>query len=185
MNPCSSGHTYIPSGSELFFKIAIEPVVQKTLKLRKDVHTNIFLVHVDDNDLVFSRSARRAACSGPRLAQLAAGSNVCFNMKSTQISRAPTDVRDGRSHELCMPLDPFVLTFCIVGRRPRCTSPDARPSAVFWNYCTRPAKSRYENSIEVHGVNARNRWQDPSPASMPCDEKYDSDAPASCARAHI
>ena len=123
--------------------------------------------------------------SGPRLAQLAAGSNVCFNMKSTQISRAPTDVRDGRSHELCMPLDPFVLTFCIVGRRPRCTSPDARPSAVFWNYCTRPAKSRYENSIEVHGVNARNRWQDPSPASMPCDEKYDSDAPASCARAHI
>ena len=41
--------------------------------------------------------------SGPRLAQLAAGSNVCFNMKSTQISRAPTDVRDGCSHVLRMP----------------------------------------------------------------------------------
>ena len=77
-----------PNARRLTFKIAIEPVVQKTLKLGKDVHTDIFLVHVDDNDLAFSRSARRAACSGPRLAQLAAGSNVCFNTKSTQISRA-------------------------------------------------------------------------------------------------
>ena len=35
VNPCSSGHTYIPSGSELFFKIAIEPRSREScLKLR-------------------------------------------------------------------------------------------------------------------------------------------------------
>ena len=114
-----------PNARRLTFKIAIEPVVQKTLKLGKDVHTDIFLVHVDDNDLAFSRSARRAACSGPRLAQLAAGSNVCFNMKSTQISRAPTDVRDGRSPVLRLMLRPIVQISCVlVRRRSGCTSPN-------------------------------------------------------------
>ena len=113
-----------PKRKLVIFRIAIEPVVQKALKLRKDVHTNIFLVHVDDNDLAFSRSARRAACSGPRLAQLAAGSNVCFNTKSTQISRAPTDVRDGRSPVLRLMLRPIVQISCVVRRRSGCTSPN-------------------------------------------------------------
>ena len=63
--------------------------------------------------------------SGPRLAQLAAGSNVCFNMKSTQISRAPTDVRDGRSPELRLMLRPIVQISCVlVRRRSGCTSPN-------------------------------------------------------------
>ena len=62
--------------------------------------------------------------SGPRLAQLAAGSNVCFNMKSTQISRAPTDVRDGRSPVLRLMLRPIVQISCVVRRRSGCTSPN-------------------------------------------------------------